>query len=728
MTEFLKVLVFGGLFAVPFLTIYVENDYFFPYITGKNFWFRIIVDVAFVAWVVLALADARFRPKFSWLLGGFSALLVVMFFANLLGVHPPSSFWSNFERMDGYVTLVHVFLYFVVLGSVLTTKKLWDYFLHTSLSVAFFVTLFGLAQYGGMIETYRGNRIDSWLGNPAYLAIYLFFHTFIAGWLMVEAKTTQRRLMYALLGALFIFALLQTGTRGTVIGMGVGLLASAGYIGVFGARFKEFRSYAIGAFAILLLSVGALFIAKDTAYVQESISLSRIANIDLGRDLEIRTRIWGLAREGVEERPLLGYGQSNFNYVFNEYYDPALYGQEQWFDRVHNIFFDWLVTGGVLGLIAYLSIFAACAWYLFVRPLLREDETFTVLERGILVGILAGYFTHNFVVFDNIVSYIFFAVVLALIHSRVATPIKGMADWQIDRTLVTQIIAPAAVVIGAVVIYVAHVPGMLVAGDIIDAFRAQNPADQIAAFERALGRESFAKQEIIEQFAQRAMSVSADPNVPDEVKQEYLAKAEAALKDLIAYKPDDARVHVFFGSYYRTVGNLAGAAEQMAIARALSPLKQSIITQQGFIALSGGNNETGRDFFKEAFELDTRNLTAREYYAASLFYTGQADEAIALMDSDVTKERFALSDFVVSSANRAEANEFLVELFKTRVQVERDVPQHWATLAYLYYKINDNDSALATLEEAKGVIPTFAPTAQCLSDNIKNGRSPEEGC
>src|SRR5690606_17155063 len=105
MNDFLKVLVFGGIFLIPFLPVYVENDFFFPFITGKNFAFRIIVEVVFAAWVLLALLDKTYRPRFSWLLAGFSSLLVVMFFANLFGEHPPSSFWSNFERMDGYVTL-----------------------------------------------------------------------------------------------------------------------------------------------------------------------------------------------------------------------------------------------------------------------------------------------------------------------------------------------------------------------------------------------------------------------------------------------------------------------------------------------------------------------------------------------------------------------------------------------------------------------------------------------
>ena len=59
MKDFLKAVVIAGLFAVPFLTLYVENDYFFPFITGKNFWFRILVDISFAAWVILAFADAE---------------------------------------------------------------------------------------------------------------------------------------------------------------------------------------------------------------------------------------------------------------------------------------------------------------------------------------------------------------------------------------------------------------------------------------------------------------------------------------------------------------------------------------------------------------------------------------------------------------------------------------------------------------------------------------------
>lgn len=719
--------MFGGIFAVPFLTLYVENSYFFPFITGKNFWFRIIVDVTFVAWALLALYEPKFRPKWSWLVGGFGALLVIMFFANLFGMHPSSSFWSNFERMDGYVSLVHTFLYFVVLGSVMLTKELWKRLLNVSLVVAFAVALYGLAQYAGMVD--GSNRIDSRLGNAAYMAVYMLFHIFFAFWMFVESKKKPVKVVYALLALMFTFVLIETGTRGTAVGLAAGIFVMAGYIAIFGAQFREFRKYAIGAFVVLLIAVAGFVAGKDSEFIQNNDNFARIANISLD-DLTIRATIWGGALEGVKERPILGYGQSNFNYVFNEQYDPALYAQEQWFDRGHNIFIDWLVTGGVLGLLAYLSIFAAFAWYLIIRPLVQKDESFTVLERGVLLGILAGYFTHNLVVFDNIVSYIFFAIILGLVHARVASPVKSIQNKKVDEAIITQFAAPVLGILLVVGLYFAHVPGMQAAGDIIDGFRAQNPTERLEYFRTAIDRDSFAFQEIVEQLSQQTMSIirSQDPVVTAEIKNEYAAYTEQQLNELIEWKPGDARVHVFVGSYYRSIGQIDKAAEQMARARELSPQKQSIILQQGFIELTRSTVQEALPFFETAFTLDERNLEAREYYAAGLIQAGQTEEAVALMDSDAAKARFSRSDFLISSANQAGMTDFLIELFEERIKNTPNVPQSWATLAFLYYQKGDIDSALSTLDRGAEINPEFVPLATCVSDNIENGRDPQEGC
>jgi O-antigen ligase/tetratricopeptide (TPR) repeat protein len=726
MKDVLKAVVFGGLFAVPFLTLYVENDYFFPYITGKNFWFRIIVDVTVAAWVLLALADAKYRPRFSWILSSFSLLLIIMFFANLFGVHPESSFWSNFERMDGYVSLVHTFFYALVLGSVLTTREEWQKLLNTSLVVAFLVALYGLAQYGGLAE--GSGRIDSRLGNAAYMAVYMLFHIFIAFWLFVESKKQNTKIAYGFLAAMFTFVLIETGTRGTAIGLVVGILVMSGYVGLFGTKFKEFRKYAVGAFAFLILIVGSFIAARDSEFIQSSPNLARIANISIN-DLSIRATIWGMAWEGVKERPLLGYGQSNFNYVFNKNYDPSLYAQEQWFDRSHNIFFDWLTTGGFLGLLSYLSIFVACLYYLFVRPLLdKGDSSFTVLERGVLLGILAGYFTHNLVVFDNIVSYIFFAMVLGIIHSRVSVPMKRVESLKVDEAILVQFAIPVVSVVTIVCMYFAHAPGMAAAADIIDAMRTQDPAKRLEAFDKALERDSFARQEIVEQLAQNAASVIQNQKVPQDVRNMYMVRAEEELLKLAQYKPGDARIHVFIATYYRTVGQYEKSLEQIKIARELSPRKQSIIEQQGFIELTLNQNEQALKTFKEAYDLDQRSPEAREYYAGALFYNKQPEAAVSLMDSDAVKQRFARSDFLLGAAHDSGQTDFLIELFKIRIENDKANAQNWATLAFLYTEKKDKESALKTLEEGMKAAPTFTKTAQCIADNIKNDRNPEEGC
>ena len=733
MKDFLKAVVFAGLFAVPFLTLYVENDYFFPFITGKNFWFRIIVDVVSASWIILALYDAKYRPKFSGIFASFGILLVIMFFANLFGKHPTSSFFSNFERMDGYISLIYTFLYALVLGSMLTTRTHWTYFLNTTLVVAAIVAIRGISQQ--FDPTITTARIDSTLGNAAYMAIYMLFHIFFAFWLFVESKGILKKCIYGLLVILFTYVMFETGTRGTLVGLGVGVVVMSAYIGLFGAQFKQYRKFAIGGFVLVAVAIAAFIIGRDSEFVQSNNNLSRYANISIG-DLEIRGIIWGMAWEGVKERPLLGYGQSNFNYVFNENYDPRLYAQEQWFDRTHNIFMDWLIAGGFLGLIAYLSIFGWCVWYLLIRPIIRKnDESFSVLERGILLGILAGYFTHNLVVFDNIVSYIFFAAILGLIHSRVSQPVESVEKAKVEPLIVNQFAAPVMAVVLVAVIYFVHVPGMQAAAGIIDAFREPDPSARLEQFREVLNEDTFAQQEITEQLATQAMNISREPEVSPEVKQAFMTEAEERLLALAESKPGDARIHVFIASFYRSSGQLEKAAEQMAIARDLSPDKQSIITQQGFIALSQEQPQVASDFLKTAFELDERNLEAREYYAASLFYLDRGDEAMALMNSEAAEKAFAASDFLLNAANQADRTDVVAQLYQVRVDSEPDRTQSWRTdaqnwssLAFLYYELDQREKAVETLNEAQAVIPSFAPTASCIAENIENDREPQAGC
>lgn len=730
MKDILKMMVLGGLFLVPLLTLYVENNYFFPYITGKNFAFRIIVETVFAGWVVLAFYDAQYRPRFSWLLASFGAFIAVMFVANLNAEHPGTSFWSNYERMDGYVTLVHVFMYMVVLGSMIRTPKFWSYFLHTSVVVAGLVALNGLSQLSSGVT-----RVDSTLGNAAYMAVYMLFHIFILAFLFVRSNVTTHKVIYTILALMFLYVLLQTGTRGTAIGLAVGAITTVSYIALFGTRYPQIRKYAIGSFVFLVLMIGAFIAARDTSYIQNTSSLARIANIDLGKDLAIRSIIWGMAWEGVKERPILGWGQGNFNYVFNTQYDPRLYEQEQWFDRVHDIVLDWLIAGGIVGLVSYFSIFAALLYYLFIKPFFYKDESFTVLERGVLIGLVAGYITHNLVVFDNIVSYIFFGTILALIHSQVSRPLPSLMKVSIPSPVIAQIVAPLMLVACFACIYFVNVPSMQAAGDLINALRTQNLEERLGYLDTALTRGSFARQELVEQFAQQAMTVArTTEGVSPELRAAYLTRAESELTNMLKEKPGDARLHVFAASYYRSTDDLAKAKESLAKARVLSPSKQTIIIQQGAVALSAGDTGAALGFFKEAFDLDTNNNEAREYYVGMLFNSGATSTAMSLVRGapESFAARAAGSDYLVGAVNSAGDLSYMAELYEIRVasiaSTSPNAAQTWASLAFVYYQLGDNERAINTLMRAKAMLPPFAKTADCIAGNLKAGLEPQLNC
>jgi cytochrome c-type biogenesis protein CcmH/NrfG len=352
--------------------------------------------------------------------------------------------------------------------------------------------------------------------------------------------------------------------------------------------------------------------------------------------------------------------------------------------------------------------------------------------------------THNLVVFDNIISYIFFAVLLALVHSYYSVEWGGFMKQSLPKPIVTQIAAPIIVVLAVIVVYVVNVPGMRAASGIIDAFRTQDIAERLTTFEEILALNSFAQQEIVEQLAQQAMGIAQNPgSIDPALRDKFLATAESELQKMVQEKPGDARLHVFLSSYYRATGDQAKAQAELAIARTLSPKKQAIILQQGAVEIALGNNEAARDFFEETFRLDETNDEAREYYYASLLFTGESETAEGLLASTTPefKDRLANSDFVFSALNQAKQYEKLAGLYEQRVIGTPDNAQQWASLAFLYYQLGleasttnkerqriMTDKAIETLSRGAKAVPTFAPTAECVSTNLKAGRAPEVGC
>lgn len=731
----------GALFLLPFIVLYVSRSLFFPFITGKNFAFRILIEIAGGAWLPLALVYPRYRPRRSWILWTLSAFVILIGISDALGVNPFKSFWSNFERMEGWVTLAHLLVYFIVASSLLT-EKLWRAWWHASLGVSVIVALYGLLQLGGLLTINQGGvRLDATLGNATYLAIYMLFHIFIAAVFLARAwsERPRERTIYAVLyGAIMAldgFILFFTATRGAILGL-LGGAVLAGVIFIM-LQPRSRVAWRIGiALAALALLAGGFFLARDSAWVQKIGPLERLASISLTETTTVsRFYNWGMAWRGVEERPILGWGQENYAIVFDKYYDPRMYAQEPWFDRVHNIIFDWWVAGGTIGLLAYLSIFAATLYALWRSPLpvapahtsqagglgATQAGAFSAPERSIVTGLLAGYVFYNIFTFDNITSYILFIALLAWVSARAAPPVALTPGLRGIPEKALPVVAAAVVLLVWGSAWYVNASAIAQNRTLISAI-GQHPEGimkNLELFKSAIAYQSVGTQEAREQLAQGAARV-ASLSVDSSTKQAFfgLATQEMLLQEQAS--PLDARFPLFLGAVYQSYGDYADAAPALERAHERSPKKQAILFQMAANSEARGDSEGALALLQEAYELEPEYTDARIRYATALIAAGKdarADEVLA----PIIETGEAADNRIASAYMARKRYDKAAIIWEARVRVQPSDAQSYFTLAAIYYAGGDSARAIATLQKAGAVVPGVKEQADQLIQQIRSG-------
>ena len=721
----LKWVIYVGIFILPFFIFFISNSLYFPFIAGKNFAFRIIVEVILASWLILALRDVDYRPKKTWIFWSVLGFMLVAILATVFGEAPYRSFWSNYERMDGLVNLLHAGAYFLVVASVMT-KKIWHWWMKTSMSASVIMGIYVIFQILGKIPSHQGaGRVDGTFGNPTYFAVYALFHIFFALYFLmptIMAGETKRKIwpviFYSIVVVLNVIGLYNTATRGTILGFIGGLILMALLYSVLGKG--TLRKISVSALVLLAVLIGGFFAAKDSQFVTESPVLKRFANISMDDNTtKARFIIWGMGLEGFKEHPILGWGPENFNLVFNKYYEPSLYAQEQWFDRSHNIFVDWLVQGGILGLLAYISLFASVLYVIWRR---RSD--FTVEEKAVLTGLLAAYVFQNLFVFDNLYSYIMFFSVLAYAHVR-SYPISETHPRVWGNTKVNEIVAHsfASIVIVALVfsIYFVNIKPVRAGQFIIDALGPKEGTVEasINYFNKAISLGTFGSKEAREQLLNQALRVARD-NFPVEDKQKIVELAKTEMDKEIEHSPKDARGYVLLGSSLRSVGAASEAMPYLEKAKELSPQKQTIIFELGIAYLVLKDYERGTLLLKEAFESAPEFDTARILYASALIYSGKTADGEALL-----QEKFGgiPADANIINAYVASKNfSKVIKIWQDKVESEPNVPAYHLSLAAAYLANSEPQKAIAEIRKAMELDPKLTPQGEQYIKDIQAGK------
>lgn len=420
-----------------FAVVLVAASNYFPFIGVKYYFFRWVTELAVICallWWAFEGGNlgermkSAFKKPIVWAVSAFTAAYTL---AALFAWDVHSAIWSNFERGEGAFQMIHYYLFFLLLATLFEEERDWKILFRSSLVAATLMIFYGLAAAigaSGFLGPYFSHpewntptlwsrlaepqyRFQGSLGNPAYVSIYLIFVSFFGMWLWFSKKRDWLgHLSYLLLIAFFFLFFWLASTRGAMLGLIVGALAYLGYLCIYGQ--KRLRIIAILILFGLLLLGTLAFGLRDKSFIKQ-IPGSRLLFLDFGEaTAQTRFWTWGSAWRGFKERPVLGWGPENFTTVFDKHFDARHFvpgeNRETWFDRAHSVFFDYLSETGIVGLLAYLSMFVAFYWQLWKRGL-REHPLMT----GLLVAMPVAYFVQALALFDVLPIYINLFILLA---------------------------------------------------------------------------------------------------------------------------------------------------------------------------------------------------------------------------------------------------------------------------------------------------------------------------
>jgi len=444
------------LYISLFTPLIVFRKMFFPFVSGKAIFFRASVELSLLFFLVHLIVN---RDKNSYkktyifknpIFLSLCLFIFVVFLTSLTGVNPLNSIFSNFERGSGALQLVHYFIFFYLAISLFKTKKDWVNFIKFFLLVSLFVSFYGLGQFSQnpFFMGSAGDRMPATLGNPIYFANYLLFVYFFAFWVIFNEKRKGGKIfwiVYLVFQSVFFFFVC---TRSTTLGLTLAIITFLIFNIINSFTKTDLRKLVLCSFLLFLIFISGLifYFSQSHPFWKKVPCVCRFATAPVSvfeqrkelsqveRQLEYRAQgvndrllTWSSALAGFIQKPVLGWGIENFPYVFDKYYSAKHFGREIWFDRAHNLYLEYLTSGGILLFLAFLFVFLAV---IYNSLFIIHNSQFKIL----ILSLLVAYLAQGFFNFEDLSTYLALFLFLGLIQYLT---INNKQQTTINKQLIT---------------------------------------------------------------------------------------------------------------------------------------------------------------------------------------------------------------------------------------------------------------------------------------------------
>ncbi len=379
-----------------------------------------------LAWNARRTSFERLKSRHALIV---SLYVIAIAISTLFGVAPRASlFGSNYGRM-GLITHLSFFLCFIALVTGIGTSEKRLFLVLRAMAVTgFIVAAYGFIQFFGhdvflspdlyTLASEAGPvlRVAGTLGHANYLGNFLLYTTpLTAGLAMVSSGSARRLAITA--SVVSVIAIAFSGTRGAWLGILAAAITFAGLelYGRSGDLLRTRRRALVKRAGLTLIAITALVAIITLNPASRNITARARQFMSDGFTGAGRTLLWRDSLRMVPRYGLTGCGPEGFRKAFLAYKseDLALYSPLTNNESSHNSYLDAAISFGLPGAIAYIAIIASI-FALLIRVRRRfASRRMKVIATGLLSSI-AAVAVHNFFIFDQISTGLYFYALAAL--------------------------------------------------------------------------------------------------------------------------------------------------------------------------------------------------------------------------------------------------------------------------------------------------------------------------
>jgi O-antigen ligase len=688
----------------------------FPFITEKTLYFRFLVDILLIVWAIVAFQNPDYLPRKTPLNIALLVLGIVTLLTAIFGHDFQSSFWSGLERMEGFVGLFHILIFFLVLSNSLKRTSQWHTLFLTSCGVACICVGVGVFKEFDLFKS--GERLFSSIGNPSYLGLYLILHLFLAGFIL-QNTVLKIKGIAVIMSLIFLIGIILSQSRSSIFGLFVGGLVLLGFV-IFSKKVSyKIRLGIAGFLGISILCIGILLNSGDKSFVKNSVFLARIVRVATASKTSLsRLNNWKVSYEGFKEKPLLGWGQENYQYVFAKYFLPELYDDAPWYDRSHNFLLDWMVSGGILGLLSFLAPFGIMLWFTI------RSNKFSSIQKGLFVGFIVAYFTNNFFSFDNLTGVITVFMVLGYWQFEIQSD-KSFVSEKLKIWIVL-----SCILISIISFYYGYLQPLRTSKQIVKIIQEPDLQQTIQQIQSGYAN---AKGTGTSDFAEQISFLSekvAKSQIANEIKGSYYQVVIEMLNKEAEKHPEHPRILSIKSSIEGDRGNFTEAIKGFEKVQTLAPKRHINLMQ---LARAYSQNQQPEKALKLYDDIYKINQNSEALIYKSLIYSEMNDtlnvwKELQKVDDKVFIQKIEMIRLVYGKHNNLKG---LVKEFNRREKIN-------PKLSYLFNKQAYFEWAMAAF--VTGDLPQSADqvfrylygngieinAARQIQESVKNGRNPVE--